>query len=190
MPRGRSCSARRSTSACGATRWCTATGRSTSSCASCGRSWSGRRRAGATSTRTSGSGTGSLRSRSTGCRWPSRLRWLRTRSSRRLSSPCRSAPEAAIVLGVGPDRNKLLRNFAILILLAVAVWQLPGGGTATVTINNILGLLFAAVGLLALALIATSRLFDEGGVGVLVWLALIGAGVYGCVTVYRAAREY
>src|SRR5215204_2534130 len=221
MPRGRSCSARRSTSACGATRWCTATGRSTSSCASCGRSWSGRRRAGATSTRTSGSGTGSLRSRWTGCRWPSRLRWLRTWSSRRLSSPCRSAPEAAIVLGVGPDRNKLLRNFAILILLTVAVWQLPGGGTATVAINNILGLLFAgglvffgyrmymehrtslfmledrvrallygSVGLLALALIATSRLFDEGGVGVLVWLALIGAGVYGCVTVYRAAREY
>jgi hypothetical protein len=122
---------------------------------------------------------------------------------------------------VGPDRNKLLRNFAILILLAVAVWQVPGGGTATATINNILGLLFAgglvffgyrmymehrtslfmledrvrallygSVGLLALGLIATSRLFDEGGVGVLVWLALIGAGVYGCVTVYRAAREY
>ena len=141
--------------------------------------------------------------------------------TRRRSSPCRSAPEAAIVLGVGPDRNTLLRNFAILILLTVAVWQLPGGGTATVTINNILGLLFAgglvffgyrmymehrtslfmledrvrallygSVGLLALALIATSRLFDEGGVGVLVWLALIGAGVYGCVTVYRAAREY
>ena len=122
---------------------------------------------------------------------------------------------------MGPDRNKLLRNFAILILLAVAVWQIPGGGTATVTINNILGLIFAggivffgyrlymehrtslftledrvrallygSVGLLALALIATSRLFDEGGLGVLVWLALIGAGAYGCVTVWRASREY
>ena len=122
---------------------------------------------------------------------------------------------------MGPDRNKHLRNFAILILLAVAVWQLPGGGTATDTINNILGLMFAAgllffgyrmyrenrqtlfmledkvrgllygsVGLIALALVATSRLWDEGGFGVLVWLGLIGAGVYGCVTVYRAAREY
>jgi hypothetical protein len=122
---------------------------------------------------------------------------------------------------VGPDRNKHLRNFAILILLAVAVWQLPGGGTATDTINNVLGLMFAAglvffgyrmymenrqtlfmledkvrgllygsVGLIALALVATSRLWDEGGFGVLVWLGLIGAGVYGCVTVYRAAREY
>jgi hypothetical protein len=122
---------------------------------------------------------------------------------------------------VGPDRKTHLRNFAILILLAVAVWQLPGGGTATDTINNVLGLLFAgglvffgyrmymehrttlfmledkvrallygSVGLVALALIGTSRLFDEGGFGVLVWLGLIGAGVYGCVTVYRAAREY
>jgi hypothetical protein len=122
---------------------------------------------------------------------------------------------------VGPDRKTHVRNFAILILLAVAVWQLPGGGTATDTINNILGLLFAgglvffgyrmymenrttlfmledkvrallygSVGLIALALIGTSRLFDEGGFGVLVWLGLIGAGVYGCVTVYRAAREY
>ncbi len=122
---------------------------------------------------------------------------------------------------MGPDRNKLLRNFAILIALAVAAWQLPGGGTATVTINSILGLLFAgglvffgyrmymehrsslfmledrvravlygSIGLLALALIGTRRLWDEGGLGVLIWLALIGAGVYGCVTVFRASREY
>jgi len=122
---------------------------------------------------------------------------------------------------MGPDRNKLLRNFAIVILLAVAVWQLPGGGTATSTINNILGILFAgglvffayrmymehrsslfiledrvrallygSFALLALALIGTRRLWDEGGIGVLVWLALIGAGVYGCVTVYRTSREH
>jgi len=122
---------------------------------------------------------------------------------------------------VGPDRNTHLRNFAILILIAVAVWQLPGGGTATGTVNNILGLVFAgglvffgyrmymehrqslfmledkvrgllygSVALIAFALIATSRLWNDGGLAVLVWLALIGAGVYGCVTVYRASREY
>jgi hypothetical protein len=122
---------------------------------------------------------------------------------------------------VGPDRNTHIRNFAILILIAVAVWQVPGGGTATGTINNILGLVFAgglvffgyrmymehrqtlfmledkvrgllygSLGLIALALIATGRMFDEGGFAVLVWLALIGAGVYGCVTVYRTSREY
>ena len=42
--RGRCSSARRSTSACGATRWCTATAPSTCSCASCARSSSGCRR--------------------------------------------------------------------------------------------------------------------------------------------------
>jgi hypothetical protein len=122
---------------------------------------------------------------------------------------------------VGPDRNTHLRNFGILLLLALAVWLLPGGGTAAGTVNNILGLLFAgglvffayrmymehrsslfmledrarallygSVALIALALIATGRLWGEGGLGVLIWLALIGAGAYGCVTVYRASREY
>jgi hypothetical protein len=122
---------------------------------------------------------------------------------------------------MGPDRTTHLRNFAILILIAVAVWQLPGGGTATSTINNILGLIFAgglvffgyrmymehrttlfmledkvrallyaSFVMIALALIATGKLWDEGGLGVLVWLALIGAGVYGCVTVWRTSREY
>ena len=122
---------------------------------------------------------------------------------------------------MGPDRNTHIRNFTILILIAVAAWQLPGGGTATATINNILGLIFAgglvffgyrmymehrttlfmledkvrallygSFALIAIALIATRKLWDDGGLAVLVWLALIGAGVYGCVTVYRAAREY
>jgi hypothetical protein len=122
---------------------------------------------------------------------------------------------------VGPDRNTHIRNFAIVLVLAVAVWQLPGGGTATSTINNILGLIFAgglvffgyrmymehrsslfmledkvrallygSLVLVALALIGTARMWDEGGLGVLIWLALIGAGVYGCVTVYRVSREY
>ena len=44
---------------------------------------------------------------------------------------------------MGPDRNTNLRNIAIVLLLAVAVWQLPGGGTATNTISNVLGLIFA-----------------------------------------------
>lgn len=122
---------------------------------------------------------------------------------------------------MGPDRATHVRNFAILVLIAVAVWQLPGGGTAVVVTNNILGLLFAgglvffayrmymehrqslfmledrvrgllygSLVLIALALVGTRRMWDEGGVGVLVWLLLIGAGVYGCVVVFRASREY
>jgi hypothetical protein len=43
---------------------------------------------------------------------------------------------------VGPDTGKHLRNIAIVIVLAVIVWQVPGGGTSAATINNILGLIF------------------------------------------------
>jgi hypothetical protein len=43
---------------------------------------------------------------------------------------------------VGPDTGKHLRNIAIVLLLAVIVWQVPGGGTSAATINNILGLIF------------------------------------------------
>jgi hypothetical protein len=43
---------------------------------------------------------------------------------------------------MGPDRNKHLRNVAIILALAVAVWKLPGGGTAAATISNIFSVLF------------------------------------------------
>jgi hypothetical protein len=43
---------------------------------------------------------------------------------------------------VGPDRNTHIRNFAIVLVLAVAVWQLPGGGTGAATIGNIFSVLF------------------------------------------------
>ena len=43
---------------------------------------------------------------------------------------------------MGPDTGKHVRNAVIVILLAVIVWQVPGGGTSAATINNILGLIF------------------------------------------------
>jgi hypothetical protein len=43
---------------------------------------------------------------------------------------------------VGPETGKHVRNIAIVIALAVIVWQVPGGGQSAATINNILGLIF------------------------------------------------
>ena len=43
---------------------------------------------------------------------------------------------------MGPDTGKHLRNIAIVVALAVIVWQVPGGGQSAATINNILGLIF------------------------------------------------
>jgi hypothetical protein len=122
---------------------------------------------------------------------------------------------------VGPDRNTHLRNIAILAVLAVAVWQLPGGSEGGATVANLLGIVlwggllffafrlymehrvtlfgwedrqralaYGSVGLAAIALIATSRLWDQGGLGALLWFGLIFLAGMGLYRVVRAAREY
>jgi hypothetical protein len=122
---------------------------------------------------------------------------------------------------VGPDRNKHLRNIAIVVLLAVIVWQVPGGGSASVTINNLLGLIFiggllflgyrmymehresifgleerqrgilyAALALGTVTLVATSRMWNSGGLGAVLWLAFISLAIWGLYSVWRAYRSY
>jgi hypothetical protein len=122
---------------------------------------------------------------------------------------------------VGPDRGKHLRNIAIVILLTLAVWKLPGGGTSALTINNLLGIIFiggllffgyrmymenhdtifgleermrgilyASLALGAITLVATGRMWDEGGLGAILWLAFIGLAAWGLYSVWRAYREY
>jgi hypothetical protein len=39
---------------------------------------------------------------------------------------------------VGPDRNTHLRNIAIVVLLSLAVWKLPGGGDTSSAILGVL----------------------------------------------------
>lgn len=117
--------------------------------------------------------------------------------------------------------GKAVRNIAIIVLLAVALWQVPGGGTAGDTVANALsiillgglaffaarmymehrmtlfslgdrnrGILYGSVGLAILAVAATSKLWDEGGAGILVWFAMIGLAIYGAYAVYLASRAY
>ena len=52
------------------------------------------------------------------------------------------------------------------------------------------GVLYAAAALVAITLVATRRMWDAGGLGAIVWLMMIGAGVYALVGVWRAYREY
>src|ERR671922_2419969 len=111
---------------------------------------------------------------------------------------------------MGPDRNKHLRNIAIVVLLAVIVWQVPGGDSASLTINNVLGIIFiggllffgyrmymehrdsifgleerqrgilyASLALITITLVATSRMWDSGGMGAVLWLGFISAAVFG-----------
>ena len=123
---------------------------------------------------------------------------------------------------MGPDRATHIRNFAIVIGLALAVWLIPGGETASVTISNLLmimfvagllffgfrlymehretifslperqrGILYAAIALATITIVATGRMWqDGGGLGAILWLAFLGLAVWGLVTVWRAYREY
>ena len=50
--------------------------------------------------------------------------------------------------------------------------------------------LYTSIGLALLTFTATQRLFDEGGIGVLAWLALLGMASYGVFWVYSRYRRY
>ena len=122
---------------------------------------------------------------------------------------------------MAPDRGKHIRNILIVIGLALVVWLVPGGDAASVTISNLLsiifvggllflayrlymenresifgleerqrGVLYAGLALIAITLVATRRMWDAGGLGAILWLALIGSGIYALVGVWRAYREY
>ena len=139
----------------------------------------------------------------------------------RRSSGAGRPPACTNLFGVGPDRNKHLRNIAIVLVLALAVWKLPGGGTAAATISNILsvaflgglfflgyrlymehrtsllglaerqrGLLYGALALSVFAIIATSRMWNAGGLGAVLWLAMLGAAGWVMYGVWRTYRAY
>ncbi len=122
---------------------------------------------------------------------------------------------------VGPDRGRHIRNILIIVGLALAVWLVPGGDSAGLTISNLLSIVFvggllvfgyriymenretifgleerhrivlyAGVAAIAITLVATRRMWNAGGLGALLWLMLVGAGIYAVYGVWRAYREY
>jgi hypothetical protein len=114
---------------------------------------------------------------------------------------------------VGPDRRTNVRNVVIVLALATAVWLLPGGDSGSRTIYNLLtviltaGLMFfgyrlymehratlfglyGSLALAVLAIVGTTRLWDQGGLGALVWFCLIGLAVWGVYRVWRSYRTY
>jgi hypothetical protein len=122
---------------------------------------------------------------------------------------------------VGPDRAKHIRNILIIVALALVVWLVPGGGTGSATIYNLLtivltagllffgyrlymehratifglgdnqrALLYGCVAVASVALLATNRLWDDGGLGALVWFALLSLAGWGIYRVWKAYSEY
>jgi uncharacterized protein involved in cysteine biosynthesis len=112
-------------------------------------------------------------------------------------------------------------SFAIVALIALALFLLPGGGTTLDVVLTVLTIaffaaiawlgyrlyrehrlsidsleqserlvLYCSVGLAFLTFTATNRLFDEGGVGILAWFALLGIASYGVFWVWSRSRRY
>ncbi len=52
------------------------------------------------------------------------------------------------------------------------------------------GILYGAVALAGFAIIATSKLWNEGGLGALLWFGMIALAGYGMYTVWRSYQEY
>ncbi len=114
-----------------------------------------------------------------------------------------------------------MRNVVILLLLAAAVWRLPGGAVGERTVSNLVAIVFwggliffiyrlymerrttllgwddrlrfrlyASVGVMMFAIVATNRMFGLGSLGALAWFMLLGVAVWGIFTALRAARSY
>ena len=119
------------------------------------------------------------------------------------------------------DRTRTARNVFILLVLAAAVWRLPGGAVGERTVSNLISIVFwggliffmyriymerrttllgwddrlrlrlyASIGVMMFAIVATARMFSLGSVGGLAWFVLLGLAVWGIFTALRAARSY
>ena len=112
-------------------------------------------------------------------------------------------------------------KFGVVMLIALVLVVLPGGGNALDVILTLLTIaflaaiaylgyrlyhqyrldidsldpnlrlaLFGSVGLAILTFVATDRLFDEGGIGVLLWFALLALCSYGLYWTWTRYRSY
>jgi hypothetical protein len=112
-------------------------------------------------------------------------------------------------------------KFGVIMLIALVLVVLPGGGNALDVVLTLLTIaflaaiaylgyrlynqyrldidtldpnlrltLFGSVGLAILTFVATDRLFDEGGIGVLLWFALLALCSYGLYYTWTRYRSY
>jgi drug/metabolite transporter (DMT)-like permease len=112
-------------------------------------------------------------------------------------------------------------KFGVIMLVALVLVVLPGGGNALDAVLTLLTIaflaaiayvgyrlyhqyrvdidtldpnlrlaLFGSIGLAILTFVATDRLFDEGGIGVLLWFALLALCSYGLYYTWTRYRSY
>ena len=52
------------------------------------------------------------------------------------------------------------------------------------------GILYAAIALATITIVATRRMWDEGGFGAILWLGFLALSIWALISVWRAYREY
>jgi hypothetical protein len=95
----------------------------------------------------------------------------------------------------GDEGSRTIGNLLTVIFfggLAFLAYRLYMENRETIFIldDRMRALAYGSLGIAALAIVGTSRLWDEGGIGALLWFALLGLAAYGLYTAYRAYREY
>jgi hypothetical protein len=112
------------------------------------------------------------------------------------------------------------RNIVIVLLIAAAVYAIPGGGTAAAIVASLISIAFAVsiwfalvyvyrnfrttifslgdrhrgflyAGLAAILFLgASADRFFDSAAGTFAWLAILGAAAYALITTFRHWREY
>jgi len=102
---------------------------------------------------------------------------------------------AIVVLpGGGPALSIVLALLSIAFLAGIALFGYRLYHQQRFTIDSLSDrqrfVLYASIGVALLNFTATSRLFNAGGAGVLVWLVVLGLCSYGVMWVYVSYQRY
>ncbi|HEX4716904.1 MAG TPA: hypothetical protein VH300_00120 [Thermoleophilaceae bacterium] len=96
--------------------------------------------------------------------------------------------------GGGPTLNVVLAVLSIAFFAGIALFVYRLWHEHRFTIDSLSDrqrlVLYGSIGVALLNFTATSRLFNAGGLGVLVWLVLLGLCSYGVMWVYVSYRRY
>ena len=96
--------------------------------------------------------------------------------------------------GGGPTLNVVLTVLSIAFFAAIALFVYRLYHEHRFTLDSLTDrqrfVLYASIGVALLNLTATSRLFNAGGAGVLVWLVILGLCSYGVMWVWVSYRRY
>ena len=96
--------------------------------------------------------------------------------------------------GGGSTLNVVLTVLSIAFFAAIALFVYRLYHEHQFTLDSLTDrqrfVLYASIGVALLNFTATSRLFNAGGAGVLVWLVILGLCSYGVMWVYVSYRSY